>query len=156
MIGTGGGGSTIQDVIEGGNRMLTTLGSTLIVLTSRFSGASNNGCFVRGNATTAYQVPVGKKLVVVHLRAVVIVVEAAARCMLVYSDNAIAAGGASTAFTNPVEMGGNQYGTPIHTESVGIQNCAVYFEVPAGKYLNMSGAGVNSVRTTAFCYLEDA
>lgn len=145
--------SNIPSVSIGG-RVFTDL-ANLKILGAGFDAATTvNSTFRAPNTSAGYQVPVGKKFVVMAI--VVKIYEATATASTIgirlqYSDNDVGMQ-TSTALTNAVTTFGatqaSSFGSLANT-SLGAQfQEAIYFEIPAAKYLtgiNISGKASNAL-----------
>jgi hypothetical protein len=155
-----------SDSITIGGRKLTAI-NKLLILKGFTNGSTNKfGSFRSVNGTAGYQVPNGKKLVVLGVRTTGNYVTATNEGLvsLYYSDNDNGIG-TSTTPTNQVYQCGDISPAAIGSgaNSAGDSSSyakfeeATYFEVPAGKYLGCTNLGGNQSKWhQAYCYLEDA
>jgi hypothetical protein len=142
-----------------GGRVFTDL-TNLKILQGVANGTTNVRCSLReAGASAGYQVPVGKTFKVL---AVVFQVGASAAgtsnsVAFAYSDNDVGVA-ASTAFTNPVYIGGNldngAYMPLTALSNLTKTEFSVNFDIPAGKYLGIQAlsTGAVVVRATVYGY----
>lgn len=139
-----------------GGRVFTDV-SNLKILGASFDAVTTvNGTFRLPNTTAGYQVPASKKFVVMAIVVKIFESTAAASTIgmrLQYSDNDVGLQ-TSTALTNAVAVfGSNQassFGTLANTSLSSQFQEAVYFEVPAAKYL--TGINISAKVASALVY----
>lgn len=124
----------------------------------------NKAIILTGNSTATaydslrrngsfYQVPVGKKLIVVALRAQDFSGAASGVGFIGYGDNTVANSGPAPSNKVDFSLGGLNHYIGAASGAYGIFESPLYFEVPAGKYLWMYGGA--SSKVTVMGYLVD-
>lgn len=141
--------SAVSSLIVGG-RVFTEV-DQLINLVGYQSGATNiRATFRKTNGSAGYEVPVGKSFRVMAWEYNNQDQNVADGLALCYTDNDVGIN-TSTAFTNPVWLGGDASAAAVSTRGVqkpALQNQsgAIEFLVPAGKFISMQGAATAEVR----------
>lgn len=141
------------DTIAAGNRLITDLGSNLIILGAT-NGASTHFTTLRTtNGSSGYQVPGGKSLKIIGYDSSVAVGAAAGGLGILYGDTDVGLDSAS-APTNPIYQNANgSASTILLAVSAGFFGAAVNFTIPTGKYPAVVCAGTIAIYVNIYGYL---